>query len=85
MKIYGVLIFAKDAEHEGMSEWYDSWWDSAEKAIERANYVFFKEDEDEHFEQVKVIGYDLNQPPRKASADWDEEHMVLVAEINANV
>lgn len=85
MKIYGVLIFAKEAEREGMPEWYDSWWDSAEKAVERANYVFFKEDEDEHFEQVKVIGYELNQSPRKANSAWDDEQMVMVAEINARV
>ena len=56
MKVYGVLIIAKNAKMEGMSEWYDSWWDKPEKAIERANHVFFKEDQDERFEKIEIIG-----------------------------
>ena len=85
MKVYGVLIIAKNAEMEGMSEWYDSWWDKAEKAVERANHVFFKEDQDERFEKIEVIGYELNKAPRHANADWDDEIMVHVATINANI
>lgn len=85
MKVYGVLIIAKNAKMEGMSEWYDSWWDKAEKAVERANHVFFKEDQDERFEKIEVIGYELNKAPRHANADWDDETMVSVATINANV
>lgn len=85
MKVYGVLIIAKNPKMEGMSEWYDSWWDKAEKAVERANYVFFKEDQDERFEKIEVIGYELNKAPRHANADWDNETMVSVATINANV
>ena len=85
MKVYGVLIIAKNAKMEGMSEWYDSWWDKAEKAVERAHHVFFKEDQDERFEKIEVIGYELNKAPRHANADWDNETMVSVATINANV
>lgn len=85
MKVYGVLIIAKNAKMEGMSEWYDSWWDKAEKAVERANHVFFKEDQDERFAKIEVIGYELNKAPRHANADWDNETMVSVATINANV
>ena len=85
MKVYGVLIIAKNAKMEGMSEWYDSWWDKAEKAVERANYVFFKKDQDERFERIEVIGYELNKAPRHANTAWDNETMVSVATINANV
>ena len=85
MKVYGVLIITKDARLEGMEEWYDSWWDDAEKAVERAKHVFFKEDQGEHFERIEVIGYELNKAPRFANADWDDETMVSVATINANV
>ncbi len=85
MKVYGVLIIAKNAKLEGMEEWYDSWWDDAGKAVERANYVFFKEDQGEHFKKIEIIGYELNKAPRCANADWDDETMVSVATINANV
>lgn len=85
MKVYGVLIIAKNAKMEGMSEWYDSWWDRPEKAIERANHVFFKEDQDERFEKIEIIGYELNKASRYANSSWDDEIMVHVATINANV